>query len=408
MRIAIIGGGAAGLAAAIAAKRENKDAEVTVYERKEDVGKKILATGNGRCNFTNEEISSSFYNSEDTSFVEDFLKTNSTQVLLDFMASLGIVPTAKDGYIYPRSEQAAAIKEALKRMCLHLGVKLKNNNGIKDLRKEGAEFILDGGKAFAADTVILATGGKAAPVLGSDGSGYSLAGKMGHHVNLVSPALVPLLTSGRPLAKASGVRTKAKATCHIAGMENYISLGELQITDNGLSGIMIFQLSRHVSQALEQHKRPIIELDFLPEYSEAELKERFLAQIQRFPYFSVAGIFNSLLPDKLILALLNIAGISKNLAVSELEEKAVATLLKTTKALPLVIRATKGFNNAQVCAGGVKTTEVSVETMMSKKTQNLYIVGELLDVDGLCGGYNLHFAFTSGMIAGKAAARKDG
>lgn len=407
MRIAIIGGGAAGLAAAISAKRENSSAHVTVYERKEDVAKKILATGNGRCNFTNEEITSSFYNGDNPEFIETFLAANGRDVLLEFMASIGVVPVVKEGYYYPRSEQAAAIKDALKRMCLHLGVTLKNNNPVKKIHKEGAEFLIDAGKLFPADRVILATGGQAAPVLGSDGSGYGLATEMGHHVSCVTPALVPLLTSGKVLAKASGVRTRARATCHIAGCENYTSVGELQITDNGLSGIMIFQLSRHVSKALEAKKRAIIELDFLPEYRSEEVMTRFKEQIERFPYFSVAGIFNSLLPEKLIQALLSLAGIKKSRLATELSEEEIANLLRTVKAMPVTIRATKGFASAQVCAGGVLTEEVDPLEMKSKRVDGLYLVGELLDVDGLCGGYNLHFAFTSGIIAGRMAARKD-
>lgn len=418
--IVIIGGGAAGMTAAIAAAKENPKLSVCILEQKEIPGKKILSTGNGRCNFTNAYMDVSCFHSENPEHIERVLGQFNTAGTLAFFEGLGIVWKSKNGYYYPRSEQASAILDALTRAVKNARVEVKTGVSVTKIERFSKKFcihIKDSKTTLEAAYVILTTGGKAAKVLGSDGSGYALAKGLGHSVVPVVPALVQLRTNKHSLLKASGVRTDAKVSIYAREIKSDKThtdavclgsdTGELQITAYGISGIPVFQVSRHAARALYEKKRVEARIDFLPEYETFEEAEQFLKRrvfghendtVSDFLF----GIFNR----KLIPCFLKCAGLRENDKVSVLVGEKMMKLVRSIKNLHLEVLDTNGFDAAQVCAGGVRLDEINPGTMESLCCEGLYLAGELLDVDGICGGYNLQWAWASGYLAGENAAKK--
>lgn len=443
-RIGIIGGGAAGIAAAVAAARSNRKAKVFILEQKERIGRKILATGNGRCNLTNrqavEACAKACYRSGDVGFVEEVLKQFGYEDTLDFFESLGLVVRFRGDYVYPRSDQASAVLELLELELARLGVEIfcgiraesvvREQNGFcvrademikerpgddKGTEKGRAKSnSIEGRKAlvkprmFRADRIILACGGKAASVFGSDGSGFRLAGSLGHSVSPVVPALVQLKVKDHPFAGAAGVRTEARVTALIDGAAVFSDTGEVQMTAYGISGIPVFQISRFISLGLYQKKRAEVLLDLLPEYTEDEVAKLLVKIGGRREDLTakewLAGIFNR----KLVPRILEQAGVRMQARVSGLNDGQFRSVARKCKRIVLSIQDTNGFENAQVCAGGVRTDEVCPRTMESLCAKGLYLAGELLDVDGICGGFNLQWAWSTGCIAGKAAGGMGG
>lgn len=409
MRIGIIGGGAAGMAAAIAAARNNRRAEIFILEQKEKIGKKLLATGNGRCNLTNRQADASCadscYHGEDISFVRKALEQFGYQDTLDFFESMGLVTRSRGEYVYPRSDQAAAVLELLELELKRLGVMVRCGVKIRSIVRDKKGFCMrDDNLVLRTDQVILACGGKAAPAFGSDGSGYQLAKSLGHHLTPVAPALVQLKVKNHPFVKASGVRTEAKVTALIDGIPAGSDTGELQITAYGISGIPVFQISRHIALGLYQKKRTEVLLDLLPEYSDKEVSALLSGISERRTNLTVKECLSGVFHQKLIPRILELAEMQMHTRMSNLTDRQVRILAGKCKKIILTIQDTNGFENAQVCAGGVKTTEISSRTMESKYVKGLYLAGELLDVDGICGGYNLQWAWATGCIAGKAAS----
>lgn len=427
-RIGIIGGGAAGIAAAITAARNDRQAHVFILEQKEKTGKKLLATGNGRCNLTNRQIDGSCikncYHGGDVRFAGEVLKQFGYEDTIRFFASVGLVTKARGDYVYPRSGQASTVLELLNLELKRLGVKVFCGIRVRSVLWDGREFCVraeetlpeksdvkqrcaepkETVKIFEADRIILACGGKAAPAFGSDGSGYELVKSFGHQMTPVVPALVQLKVKGHPFARASGVRADAKVTALIDRVPAAEDTGEVQITAYGISGIPVFQISRHIALGLYRKKRAEVLLDLLPEYTEAEafgLFERIAARCADLTVGEcLAGIFN----QKLIPCILKLAGVRMQSKLSESDSRQIQGIVKQCKRICLPIQDTNGFENAQVCAGGVRTDEVNPRTMESKRVKGLYLVGELLDVDGICGGYNLQWAWATGCIAGEAAS----
>ncbi len=413
-RIGIIGGGAAGLTAAITAAGQ-KNTEVFILEHKEQAGKKLLSTGNGRCNLTNEDMDASFFRSEDIGYVEIILKKFGYGDTVRFFESLGLMLRSRNGYIYPRCEQASVVRELLLGEAKRLGVTIYTGMHVTEVLPEKRGFRIfandaqtGGGfrKRFYADKVILSCGGRAAKVLGSDGSGYSLAKAFGHSLIPVVPALVQLKVKEHPFKTASGVRTEAKVTACVNGKEICSDTGELQITGYGISGIPVFQISRFIGKALYEKASARVIIDFLPSMDEKEFTGYLLMRRLGKEKMSVlefaAGIFHS----RLTVCLLSLSGISAKKRVEELSEREIYRFVRQCKRTVLTIRDTNGYDNAQVCAGGVSLREVDCGTMESRYMNGLYLTGELLDADGMCGGYNLQWAWATGYLAGKHAAEE--
>lgn len=407
-QVIIIGGGASGLTAGIAAAGQGAD--VTILEHMDRVGKKILATGNGRCNMTNLSVRAEFYRCNQKQFPMKVLDKFSVWDTLTFFDEIGIVTKSKNGYIYPNSEQASAVLDTLRMEAEHVGVTIRCDCQVKQL-----EQVKKGGKRkfqaktnqgeFLCDSLILSTGSKAAPVTGSDGSGYALAEAFGHRLIKPLPALVQLRCEGKQYKQLSGIRCEAVLKLLIDGNAADSEEGELQLTDYGISGIPVFQLSRFASVALEEGRRVTVLVDFLPSKNREETR-RFLKQrIARMGYRTSGDILTGVLNKKLVLALLKLAGIRQEMLVRDVNWPQWDKLLDLLKAYEAVVTATNSFEQAQVCCGGIDTRDVRPDTMESRLVPELFLTGELLDVDGICGGYNLQWAWSTGMIAGRCAGR---
>ena len=389
-KIAIIGGGASGLVAAIAAARTNPQAQILIYEKKDSAGKKILATGNGRCNLTNKDMNASYFHSDNLSVVEEVLQKFGYEDTIAFFTSLGLLTKARGNYVYPYSDQASTVLDLLKSELDRLHVKITTDVTVTGISPTSHGFtVLTDHQKQKADAVILACGGKANSRLGSDGSGYALAKELGHTMVPVVPALVQLKVKNHPFAKAAGVRTDAVVTAVCHGQPAASDHGELQLTAYGISGIPVFQISRYASRALEENKKVSVSLNFFPAYTETELREFLKKRQERCPWLGKQEIFTGILPEKLAKVLL--------------KQK---DPLKAAADFSLSIRDTSGFEQAQVCAGGVDTMEIHPETMESVLHKGLYFAGEIVDIDGPCGGYNLQWAWSSGAVAGRSSAKE--
>lgn len=407
-RVMVIGGGASGLVAAIAAARQGAD--VTILEHMDRVGKKILSTGNGRCNMTNLSMRAEHYRCSQKQFPMKVLDRFSVWDTLTFFDELGIVTKNRNGYIYPNSEQAAAVLDTLRLEAEQLGVKIQCDCHIrqaKQVKKSGRrQFQIEADLGtFFCDTMILATGSKAAPVTGSDGSGYELAKAFGHQIIKPLPALVQLRCEGRQYKQLGGIRCEAALKMIVDGKAIAGEEGELQLTEYGISGIPVFQISRFASVALDGGSKVTVMIDFLPSQSRDETKRFLKKRVARMEYRLCGDLLTGVLNKKLALVLLKLSGIRQDVPVRDVKQAQWEKLLTNLKCYEAVVTATNSFEQAQVCCGGVDTRDIRPDTMESRLVPGLFLTGELLDVDGICGGYNLQWAWSTGMIAGRYAGR---
>ena len=402
--VVIVGGGASGLVAAITAAREG--AKVTIIEQKDRLGKKILSTGNGRCNLTNEYMDLTCFRSDDIKLVSDVINQFGYQETVQFFEELGVILKNRQGYIYPISDQASTISDILIMEINRLDVIVLLEQSVKKISSSKLGFLVKTDKEVVlCDSVILATGGKAAPVLGSDGSGYNLAKSFGHHLSPVVPALVQLKGKGNFFKQISGVRTNAKVTVLVDGSPLADDIGELQLTNYGISGIPVFQISRYASKGLYQKKKVTVEIDFMPNMNDEEFHSFIKTRLEKHADRTAEEFFTGMFHHKLIGLFLKISRIASTITMSQVAAEQLHLFQKVCKHFMVDIEGTNDFEQAQICAGGVRTTEINPQTMESLLAENIYLTGELLDVDGICGGYNLQWAWATGYIAGKHAAK---
>ena len=403
-RVVIIGGGAAGLTAAITASKCG-DA-VTLLEHTPELGKKILSTGNGRCNLTNRNQNQEFYRCTEKEFPKAALKRFGFHETLDFFEGLGLFFKERDGYVYPRSLQASSVRNVLLKEVMRCHVDTRTETEVKEIKKEKDQFLVrTSDMSFAADSVIMACGGKAAPATGSDGSGYVLSLKLGHRLVTPVPALTGLKAPNASMKKAAGVRAFGCVSLYIKenGEKRLAAsdTGEIQLTEYGISGIPVFQVSRYAARALEEGAEAWVSLNFLPEYEREEAEEFLDMLFGREEKRDCLEVLCGLFPEKLSLAFLKSTKISPHLSVSDLEEKHRSALKRAICAFSITVTGTNSFSQSQVTAGGIDVRDVEAGTMESRLVPGLYFAGEILDVDGICGGYNLQWAWTSGWLAGK-------
>lgn len=400
-QIIIIGGGASGLAAAITAARAG--ASVTILEHTKRPGKKLLSTGNGKCNLTNLELPQGAYRGTQPEFIKTVLNQVPVSQTVDFFKNLGLVLTDRNGYVYPKSGQAVTVLEAMLFELEHLGVKIRTESPVKAIEKD-LTVITETGKT-KANSVILAAGSMAAPKTGSDGSGYELAQKLGHHIIKPLPALVQLRCKENWYKQVAGVRTEAHVTLKIDGKTAASDRGELQITEYGISGIPVFQISRYAARALHDGHNVAAQLDVCPELSFKELQDLLMERKKMFGYRPAQEFLHGVLNSKLGNIIFKESGIGNVSRVSEITDQEIKKITGTLKGLTTEITSTNSFDQAQVCSGGIDTSEVNPVTLESRLVPGLYFSGEILDVDGICGGYNLQWAWSSGMTAGINAGR---
>lgn len=404
--IIIIGAGAAGLTAAIYAARAG--AKVTVLEHTDKAGKKILSTGNGKCNITNRFQHISCYRGNDSEFSMKVLEKFNEQNTIEFMESIGILCKEKNGYVYPRSEQASTVREGLLMECTGLGVNIEYETKVSEIKKEDGFFRLlaktpKGKQKFCCKKLILATGSKAMPKSGSDGSGYELAKSLGLKVIKPLPALVQLKCEEGIQKQAAGVRCGAKVQLLVNEELVAEEEGEVQITNYGLSGIVVMQISRFAVKALDVRKQVMAVIDFFPEMQKQELYEKLGVMAKHFPQKTIQDVLAGFMNGKLASALLKEMGIKKDFKALKCDENYLQGIVEYLKGYKIEVIGSNSFTEAQVCQGGVATSEIDSDTIEVKKIPGLYVVGELLDIDGTCGGYNLQFAWSTGAIAGKHA-----
>ena len=405
-QVIVIGGGASGLMAAVTAAYGG--AFVTILEGMEKPGKKILVTGNGRCNLTNtEQTRKDRYRGSDPDFIESVLAQFPVRKTMEYFEQLGLLLQIRNGYVYPYVNQSSAVQELLLLEAARLQVKVKCREKVKKLKKtkNGWEVVTDTW-SYTCDRVILAAGSCAAPVTGSDGSGYALAKSLGHRIVTPMEALVPLKVRENWVRKLAGIRMSAKVTLKIFSenmQENcrppeiYREKGELQWTEYGISGIVVFQLSRYAVRSLTEKKTVQSELDLMPEFEEEQL---FDLLKKRMRYKRSEDCLTGLLPKKMIPVILELCGWKPAKEFSTLTDQEIRTLAHKCKHLTIHITGSKSFEAAQVCSGGVDTAQVNPVTLESKVIEGLFFAGEILDVDGICGGYNLQWAWSSGYAAG--------
>lgn len=408
--VIIIGGGASGLVGAITAAKQGR--RVTILEHKDTIGKKILATGNGKCNYSNRYQGIECYRGEDPEFVKDIFNQFGVEETVVFFKELGIFPRERKGYLYPNSEQASSILEVLSMELNHLQVEIICNEHVskiepypldsqkKEEKKKGFTIYTQNNRYYARQ-VILATGGTASSNLGSDGSGYEIAKKLGHSIVKPVPALVQLRSKAKYFKYLAGVRTQAKIQLFIDNHSIGYSQGELQLTQYGVSGIPIFELSRYAARGLEEHKKVHLSIDYLPEQTAEELKKLIKERILFCSYKTIGELLIGLMNQKLSAVLIKEAGIDRNQLAVQLNQHEINRLVEKIKNFIVTIHETNPFSNAQVSAGGVLTEEIHNKTLESKIIKGLYFTGELLDIDGTCGGYNLQWAWSTGYIAGQ-------
>ena len=395
-RIAIIGAGASGLCAAIEAKNADPNIKITVFERMQKSGKKILATGNGRCNFTNDDLSlKHFYGDKD--FLKAILSSDFSDTK-DFFRSLGVLSYEEDGRIYPRSQQASTIKEALLKAVESRNITIITECHISDVQKTKNGFTVNG-EVF--DRVIIAGGGKAAAVHGSDGSCYKLAESLGHKLTPLYPALSGLVINDKDLNLLKGVRAECNAELYSGNTLLGSESGEIQFTDKAISGIPVMNLSH----LCENKKALKINLDLCPEFDWKKLFNHLKQSTSASPSVEFETALNGIVNLKLGFAVMNRSGIKPQTKCGTLKDFQIKDAVNQLKSFEISIRSAKDFDSAQVTKGGIKLNEVSPTTMMSEKSEGLFLCGEILDIHGDCGGYNLHLAFTTGRIAGHNAAK---
>lgn len=399
-KLVVVGCGASGIVSAIFAKRTGLD--VTVLERNSSALKKLLITGNGRCNYFNDDFSIDHFYSSNMDVLDKIITDNNKESILEFFSSIGIVSNIKNGYYYPYSNQASSIKDALLIEAKNLGVKIIYDSYVDSIEKHDNKFIIKGNSfVIDCDKVILASGSCAYPKTGSDGSGYSIVSSLGHKVNEILPSLVPLLGEGVYLKKWEGVRCSASVSLYIDDCFIKKEDGEIQLTSYGISGICVFNISGLANKNIALGKKVFVKINFMPFFETFDdfikwFDKRENSILNR----TIKEHLDCVLNYKLVNAILSYIKIDGNSFWNDLSLKDKKVLAEAIISFKFGITGSKSFDNSQVCVGGVLLNEVNFRTMESLIVPGLYITGELLDVCGDCGGYNLGFAFISGMLAG--------
>ncbi len=401
--VIIVGGGAAGMFSAILCARCGK--RVVLFEQKKQLGKKLLATGNGKCNYTNLYISEDCYGGEQDGFVEYGIHAFGPDKAVECLKKMGIYPKNKNGYIYPYSEQASAVLDIFEMEIHNAGIHVKFEKVLEIQKKKDFIVRTENGR-YTGKQLVLATGGKASPKLGSDGSGFVLARKLGHRVVDPVPALIGLKCSEAYYKEISGVRVFAEISLYVDQEKVQEEKGELQLTSYGISGIPVFQLSRYAARALEDGKSVSACIDYMPEFTKEELELELTRRFRKSDKNASEALIG-LLNQKLIQVFLPLSGISKTKKASSINAQQIKQLAVKLKKMNTKIVETNGFEQAQVTAGGVSTDEIDEKTMESKLIKDFYLVGEVMDVDGICGGYNLQWCWISAYLASCAICGMD-
>lgn len=390
-KVVIIGGGASGMMAAIQAARTG--AAVTLLEHNEKPGKKILATGNGRCNLTNLVQEPSRYRSSQPDFPWKIITQYLLEDTLAFFSELGIYTKDRNGWVYPYSDQAAGVAQVLELEARHQKVKIKTTEEVTDILREDGQYLVKTATwQYPCDSVIISCGSSASNVEGSSTTGYELAEKLGHTVVKPLPSLCGIRGKDNYYAKWAGSRMDGRITLEIDGETVGEEQGEILFTEYGISGIGVFQLSRYAVRGTDEGKIATYHLDLMPQLTKEELVKLLLDRQQAGSYKNPQELLIGLLPRKMIDVLVK----------KTYEPEKIAERLKDWQ---VPVKGAYALQQAQICSGGVDPRELT-EQLESRLHPGIYFTGEVIDVDGPCGGYNLQWAWSSGAVAGRAAAEE--
>ncbi|WP_457607413.1 NAD(P)/FAD-dependent oxidoreductase [Nitratifractor sp.] len=395
----IVGAGAAGMAAAITAAR--RGADVTILEANEKPGKKILVSGNGRCNIGNRRIEPSRYHCGKSGFVEEVLKDYPVERVVDFLRGCGIeIVEEKEGKLFPMSRQAVSVVNLMTRECQRLGVEIVTQCKVENIGIRGREFHLSTTKGEYWDrSLLLCSGSPAAPQLGGSNTGMLFAQAMGHRLVPPRPALVALESEERWPARTAGVKVKARVTLRANGEFVTDRIGDLLFTDYGVSGLAILDLSRAVSLRLAAWEYCELSIDLFPEFGKEKLASFLRNRIDTERNLPLPLWLEGILHRKLVPVVLADAGFGGNEREDSLDRKKIGRLVYACKNLSLTISSTRDFRYAEVATGGIDVADVNPKTMESSLIPGLHFAGEILDVDGDRGGFNFHWAWVTGMRA---------
>lgn len=404
--IIIVGGGAAGIMAAILCHDMGMNS--AIVEGNDRVGKKILTTGNGRCNISNKYTEENRYHSENPEFFKAALKGFKVSDTINFFSSMGLpLVTLEEGKMYPMSLQASSVLDVMRFALEDRGIPVYLNSKVKSIKQSKKVFNIETANKenFQCKKLILACGGKAAPATGSDGSGFTLAKSLGHSIINPIPAIVQLKLDYKNLKALSGVKFNGIAEIYVEDKLTRREFGEILFTDYGISGPPILQLSRAASYALSKGKNVSIKVDMMYSMKSEALENFFEDHFAMFSHRSVHDAFIGIINKKIIPILLKEAGVFNiHKSCADLEYKEKKSIYNLLKNWQFKVTDTNSFGSAQVTAGGVNTREINAETMESKLVPNLYFAGEILDVDGDCGGFNLQWAWSSAYLAAKSGS----
>ena len=402
MVIGIIGGGASGMAAALAAAK-NENAQIVLFERQARLGRKLQATGNGRCNLSNLHAGARGYHGDAPDFAAPALQAFDVNKTLEWFRSLGLFTVAEpSGRVYPYSDQANSVVDVLRFALEQKNIRLELGFEVIRLRHKDTGFMVENGeRSVLCDRVIIACGGLAGTKLGGSMAGYQLLRSMGHHMTKLRPALVQLKCAWNGVAALKGVRANCRAAILHDGTLHAESVGELQFTEYGLSGPVIFEVSRDACQGRGNWN---CRLDFLPDITEEELQVELSRRTKTS--LPMEELLTGILHNRLGRVLTKGAGISGSRMVSSLTQTDIEAVCHAVKAFEIALTEPLGMDSAQVTAGGIITDEFDPVTMESRLVPGLYVCGEVLDIDGDCGGYNLQWAWSSGCCAGLSAGKE--
>ena len=408
MKIAIIGGGAAGIMAAITAKRLNKNIQIDLFDANKSIGKKILASGNGRCNISNTNITSKNYIGENSDFMTFALKEFDFKAFEKFCKSVGLLLDVKEsGKVYPLSNEAKSVTNLLQ-LCLEdLDVNIFNEHFIKDIERLDDKFVIktDELEFKEYDKVLISNGLGAAPQLNANESGLDFASKFGHSYNPTYPSLVGLQTDAIYNSKLQGVKKECNVSLFVNGNLEQEIFGDVLFTSYGVSGFAILDISQLAALNLSSYQDVKIAINFFPKINRNDLADQIQSLFKTAPNQKAVDILTGMVSNKIAPVLLDICKINLNTKASEINAKQIKAIAYQLNQWKLKVIDTQGFGHAEASGGGVRTLEVDNKTYESKLVKNLYFAGEVLDIVGNRGGFNLHFAWASGYLVGKSLGK---
>ena len=408
MKIAIIGAGAAGIMAGITAKRLNKNIQIDLFDANKGIGKKILASGNGRCNISNSSITSKNYIGENPDFVNFALKEFDFKAFEKFCKSIGLLLDVKESCkVYPLSNEAKSVTNLLEMALNELGVNIYLESFVRDIEKIDEKFNikLDEKESKGYDKVLISNGLGAAPQLNANESGLEFASKFGHSYNLTYPSLVGLKTDNTYNGKLQGVKKECNVSLFVNNNLEQEIFGDVLFTSYGVSGFAILDISQLAVLNLSSYQDVKIAINFFPKINKNDLADQIQSLLKTVPNQRVVDILTGMVSNKIAPVLLEICKINIDIKASEINSKQIKAIAYQLNSWKMKIVDTQGFGHAEASGGGVRTIEVDNRTYESKLVKNLFFAGEVLDIVGNRGGFNLHFAWASGYLVGKSLAK---